>query len=86
MADPPVPPALGIYGAALTVALTASDAEERAAGRRLVHELGDELLKPIRAGRSTHREQPCFRRPLAELIRETLTERLRDDEPFARAA
>lgn len=85
--DPPVPPALGIYAAALTVALTANDASERAAGRRLVHELGDELLEPIRAGRSNYHAHASYRLPIAALIRETLAERLRDDDaPLARAA
>lgn len=82
--DPfPVPPVWGVYTAAVTLALTVRDPDERAAAARLVREIGDEMLP---AGRALRKRARARGGGFGGLIRQVLEERLDGPDELADAA
>jgi len=91
---PPLTVAVGVYAAALDIALTTDDEYERRGALWLMHEMGEEMFGPLRE-RRVHRghqrpgsgsPRPDEDRTLARLIREVLQERLSLPEDEAEAA
>jgi len=74
---PEVPPALGVYAAALSIALTTHDEYERRGAVWLMREVGAEAIAPVRERRGGHRRgRRVGSYGMADLIRDVLEERL----------